>query len=94
MSSFLKSNKDRELVFFDNSGVSHVHMLRYESVGLGLDTIDDCINLGGNFIHKVVEYLNDRFMDLPVFNEVNLFNPHRYSDNEDERDSKISQWSE
>ena len=94
VSNFLKKSENGNLDFIDNTGVSHVHSLRFEPLpnSLGFGTMEDCIDLGKAFIQKLVDCLNDRFTDLPVFNAAKLFSPRCYFEEENERDSKTRQW--
>ena len=48
----------------------HVHALRFESFPKSQrsGTLDDCIMLGNNSVMKVIDSLNARFTDLPIFN--------------------------
>ena len=74
--------------YIDNIGVSHVYSLRIEPIpnSLGFGSVEYCIDLGKEFIQKLIDYLNDMFTDLPIFNATKFFSPHCYFEEEDERD--------
>ena len=90
VSYFLKKFENGNLEYIDNTGVSHVHSLIFEPIpnSLGFGSMEDCIGLGKEFIQKLIDYLNDMFTDLPIFNAANFFSPHCYFEEEDERDSE------
>ena len=94
VSYFLKKTEQGKLEFIDNTGASHVHLLRFEPIpnSLGSGTLEDCIHLGKAFVQKLIDCLNDRFIDLPTFNAAKLFSPHSYFEEVDERDSKTKRW--
>ena len=73
VSYFLKKFENGNLEYIDNTGVSHVHLLRFEAIpnSLGFGSMEDCIGLGKEFIQKLIDYLNDMFTDLPIFNAAN-----------------------
>ena len=88
VSYFLKKFENGNLEYIDNTGVSHVHLLRFEPIpnSLGFGSVEDCIDLGKEFIQKLIDYLNDMFTDLPIFNAAKFFSHRCYFEEEDERD--------
>ena len=57
-----------------------MHTLHYDSMP-GCDvggSLEDCITLGRLYVQNVIDSLNDRFPDLPIFNAAKLFNPKHY----------------
>ena len=75
-------------------GMVHVHALRFESLPKSerLGTLDDCIMFGKSFVMKVIDSLNARFTDLPIFNAAKLFSPRNYYEDMDDRDSQTRRW--
>ena len=64
-----------EILFIDRFGCEKVHTLYYDFMH-GCDVggfLDDCITLGILYIQKVIDSVNDRFPDLPVFNAAIFF---------------------
>ena len=60
--------------------VRKVHTLHYDSIS-GYDiggSLEDCTTLGRLYVQKVIDSLNDRFPDLPIFNAAGFFSPKHY----------------
>jgi hypothetical protein len=57
----------------------HVHALRFESFPKSQrsGTLDDCIMLRKSFVMKVIDSLNARFINLPIFNVVKIIRSDR-----------------
>ena len=94
MSSFLSKTQQGTLEFSDCTGMVHVHALRFESLlkSQRSGTLDDCIMLGKCFVMKVIDSLNARFTDLPIFNATKFFSPCNYYEDMDDRDSQTKIW--
>ena len=59
-----------EILYVDRFCCEKVHTLHYDSM-LGCDvggSLEDCITLSRLYVQKVIDSLNDRFPDLPIFN--------------------------
>jgi hypothetical protein len=69
---FLSKTQQGALEFVDCIGMVHVHALRFESFPKSQRsrTLHDCIMLGKRFVMKVIDFLNTRFINLPIFNVV------------------------
>jgi len=93
-SSFLNKTQQGTLEFADCTGIVHVHELRFESLPKSQrsGTLDDCITLGKDFVMKVIDSLNARFTDLPIFNAAKFFSPRNYYEDMDDRDSQTRRW--
>jgi hypothetical protein len=65
-------------------------MLRLECIpnSLGPGTMEYCVHLGKAFVQKLIDCLNDKFIDFPVFNATKLFIPRSNFKEENERDSQ------
>ena len=96
MSSFLSKTQQGTLEFADCTGMIHVHALRFERLPKSQrsGTLDDCIMLGKSFVMKVIDFLNARFTDLPIFNAAKFFSPCNYYEDMDDRDSQTRRWLE
>ena len=69
-----------QVLYIDRYGVEKVHNLRYESMlGYNVEgTLEQCKILGASYVQKVIDSLNNRFLDLPIFTSAKLFNPKHY----------------
>ena len=94
VSYFLKKFENGNLEYIDNTSVSRVRSLRFEPIpnSLGFSSMENCIDLGKSFIQKLINCLNDRFIDLPIFNAAKIFSPRCNFEEEDERDSETKRW--
>jgi hypothetical protein len=63
------------LEFIDNTSALDVHSLIFEPIpnSLGFGTMEDCIHLNKAFVQKLIDYLNEEFIDLHVFNAAKYF---------------------
>lgn len=52
------------------------HPMHHGSTFYAKDSLEKCMNMGANYVQAIVDSLNDRFLDLLVFNEFKLFNPN------------------
>ncbi|KAH9295072.1 hypothetical protein KI387_038660 [Taxus chinensis] len=93
-SSFLTRAQGGSLEFADGTGTLHVHALRFESLPKSQrsGTLDDCIELGKSFIVKVIDSLDTRFTDLPIFNAAKFFSPRNYYEETEDRDHQTKRW--
>ena len=94
ISSFLSKAQGGTLEFADRTGMIHLHPLRFESLPKMQNsrTLDDCILLGKCFVIKVIESLDRRFTDLPIFNAAKFFSPRHYYEEVNDRDSQTKRW--
>ena len=74
---FLGKTQQRTLEFTDCTGMVHIHTLRFEGFPKSQRSrrLDDCFLLGNFFVMKVIDSLNARFTDLPIFNAAKFFSP-------------------
>ena len=77
--------------FVDSTGALHVHMLRFETIpnSPGCVNVEDCIHLGKAFVQRLIDCLNERFTDLPIFNATKFFSHRSYFEEKNERDSEL-----
>ena len=83
-----------EILYVDKFGCEKVHTLHYDSMpecDVG-GSLEDCITLGRLYVQKVIDSLNDRFPDLPVFNVARLFSPKHYPIDALDRGTLTEQW--
>ena len=83
-----------EMLYVDRFGCKKVHILYYDSMP-GCDvrsSLEDCITTGRLYVQNVIDSLNDRFPDLPVFNVVRFFSPKHYPMDALDRGTLIEQW--
>ncbi len=43
------------------------------------DSLEECMNMGSNYVQVVVNNFNEKFPNLPMYNAYKLFNPKYYS---------------
>ena len=55
-------------------------------------SLEDCITLGRLYVQKVIDSLNDRFPDLPIFNAARFFSPKHYPMDALDRGTLTEQW--
>lgn len=93
-SSLLTRAQNGTLEFVDNANMVHVQPLRFESCPNShvSGALDDCILLGKSFVMKVIDSLNMRFTDLPIFNATKFFSPRHYYEEMDDRDAQTRRW--
>lgn len=93
-SSFLSKTQQGTLEFADCTCIVHVHELAFESFPKSQrsGTLDDCIMLGKGFVMKVIDYLNARFTNLPIFNVYKFFSPCNFYEDMNDRDSQTRIW--
>ncbi|KAG0593808.1 hypothetical protein M758_UG021100 [Ceratodon purpureus] len=95
LGNFLRNVVPRaEILYVDRFGCKKEHTLHYGSmpgchVG-GL--LEDCIALGRQYVQKVIDSLNDRFPDLPIFSAARLFSPKHYPMDALDRGTLTEQW--
>ena len=94
ISSFLSKAQQGTLEFTDYTGMVHIHTLRFEGFTKSQisGTLYDYVLLGIFFVMKVIDSLNARFTDLPIFNVANFFSPRNYYEDMDDRDSQTQRW--
>ena len=71
-----------------------MHNLYYDFIP-GCDLrglLEDFITLGRLYVQKVIDSLNDRFPDLPIFYATRLFNPKHYPIDALDRGTLTEQW--
>ncbi len=82
------------MLYVDRFGCKKVHILYYDSMP-GCDvrsSLEDCITTGRLYVQNVIDSLNDRFPDLPVFNVVRFFSPKHYPMDALDRGTLTKQW--
>jgi hypothetical protein len=52
------------------------HPMHHGSTFYAKDSLEKCMSMGANYVQAIVDNLNDRFLDLLVFNAFKLFNPY------------------
>jgi hypothetical protein len=57
-------------------------------------TIEECKLIGAEYVQRVVDALNNRFLDLGIFNACKFFSPNLYPANDDERTRITEEWLE
>ena len=69
-----------QVLYIDRYGVEKVHNLHYESMpGCNVEgTLEQCKILGASYVQKVINSLNNRFPDLPIFTSTKLFSSKHY----------------
>ena len=61
---------------------------------IGPNELQQRILLGASYVQMVVHTLNDRFLNLPIFNAANFFNPRNYPNNDSNRSTNTELWLE
>ncbi|MCO5592298.1 hypothetical protein L7F22_046298 [Adiantum nelumboides] len=102
LKDFMQSTKDGVLMHKNEEGVEYVHQLVYACMpgkdknGIALDvgggSVDACVAMAKQFVQKVIECINERFLDMYFFNATKLFSPHYYVTDEKEREAKSVLW--
>ena len=57
-------------------------------------TLLECKLIAAEYILKIINALNERFPDLPIFNATKLFNPKYYLTDEEDRTRVENVWLE
>ncbi|MCO5592067.1 hypothetical protein L7F22_046061 [Adiantum nelumboides] len=87
--SFLNGSKDGVICYLDENGQAYRHALQMKGLPMKIGngetveresgkTLEGCTDLAMKFVQKIIEGLNDRFRDLPLFNAAKLFAPKYY----------------
>ena len=66
-----------EILYVDRFGCEKMYILHCNSISMYdvKSSLEDCITLGKLYVQKVIDSLNDRFLDLPIFNAASIFSP-------------------
>ena len=69
-----------QVFYIDRYGVKKVYNLHYESMlGCNVEgTLEQCKILGASYVQKIIDNLNNRFSNLPIFTSTKLFSPKHY----------------
>ena len=83
-----------QVLYIDRYGVEKVHNLHYESMhGCNVEgTLEQCKILGASYVQKVIDSLNNRFPDLPIFTSAKLFSPKHYPLDDHDRGQLTETW--
>jgi hypothetical protein len=108
LSKFLECSKSGYLKNSDKDGDEYLHELIFKEVPFANEvpekrraqgmrpcidgSLDACITLTKDYIQAIVDGLNARFPDLPLFNATKLFSPCHYAGDTSIREANAKRW--
>ncbi|KAH7292058.1 hypothetical protein KP509_29G049800 [Ceratopteris richardii] len=94
LSSLLQMTKDSMLFYEDASRQSHAHVLRFAPMPMDGDngSLDECVSIAKAYIKNILDGLNRRFEDLPLFNAFKIFSPSSYPIDAYDREKMTQEW--
>ena len=91
LGKFLRESTRNLQLSYENNTRDHII---YALATDGPNELQPCILLGVSFVQRVVYALNDRFLDLPIFNATKLFSSCNYPSNDYDQITNIELWLE
>jgi hypothetical protein len=58
------------------------------------ETLLECKLIAAEYVQKIIDALNERFPDLPIFNAAKLFSPKYYPTDKEDRTRATDVWLE
>jgi hypothetical protein len=83
-----------QITYIDRYGMEKVHTLHYGSMPECQveGSLEQCMMLGAQYVQKIIDSLNDRFLDLSIFNAARLFSPKHYPLDDLDMGQMIETW--
>lgn len=95
LGKFLReSTPHMRLVFVQEDGTEMLYPLHNEPICQRPGSLEECKLIAAEYVQHVIDALNDRFPDLPIFNAAKLFSPKHYPEDEEERTRSTDLWLE
>ena len=95
LGNFLRENvPNMRLLFARKDGIEVVYPLSNDPIDQRPGTLLEYKLIAAECVQKIIDALNERFSDLPIFNAIKLFNPKYYPADEEDRTRATDVWLE